>query len=268
MKEPRTCATDWRLECRGLSIQRGARLVLRDVSFTLSAGECVSLIGPNGSGKSTLMLALLGCLKPVAGSATLDGTAVHALAARRRGRFAAFVPQLIDRIPAFTIYDVVAGGRYPHVAPWKALSPTDREIVAGALKLCGLQDLAGRPISAVSGGERQKALIAAAIAQDAELMLLDEPTTALDPAVQVELAALLSDWRARGRALLLISHDLQLPLSLGGRVLALRDGQIVADGATSEVLQPARLASIFAAEFEAGRTASGRVFVFPARAPA
>lgn len=263
MSEHPTAPHGWRLECSALSVRRGKQLVLRELSFTLAAGECVSLIGPNGSGKSTLLLALLGWLRPLTGSLTIDGTPVHALSARRRGRFAAYVPQLIERVPAFTVYDLVAGGRYPHVSPWRALSPTDREIVSHALETCGLLELAGRPITAVSGGERQKALIAAAIAQDPELMLLDEPTTALDPAVQVELARLLREWHARGRALLVVSHELQLPAALGGRVLALRDGRIVADGHAADVLRPAQLTRIFGAEFTCGTTASGRQFVLP-----
>jgi iron complex transport system ATP-binding protein len=253
----------WRIECNALSVRRGRQLVLRDVSFNIAAGECVSLIGPNGSGKSTLLLTLLGGLRPVSGSATLDGIPLHGLPPRRRGRFAAYVPQLVEGTPAFTIYEIVAGGRYPHVPPWRALSPADHEIVEYALETCGLLDLAARPITAVSGGERQKTLIAAAIAQDPQLMLLDEPTTALDPAVQVELAHLLQDWHKRGRALLLVSHELQLPAALGGRVLAMRAGRIVADGNADEVLRPAQLASIFSAEFVTGSTPSGRQFILP-----
>jgi len=256
--------TTWLIESAALSVRRGKQLVLRDLNFRLAGGECVSLIGPNGSGKSTLLLAMLGCLRPQAGLLTLDGTPMHALPPRRRGRFIAYVPQTIERLPAFTIYELVAGGRYPHVSPWRSLSLADREIVDQALETCGLTDLADRPVTAVSGGERQKALIAAAIAQDPQLLLLDEPTTALDPAVQVELARLLRDWHARGRALLVVSHELQLPAALGGRVLALRGGRIVADGPAGEVLRPAQLTSIFGADFVSGRTACGREFVLPA----
>jgi iron complex transport system ATP-binding protein len=263
MNDRHAVTASWRIQCDALSVRRGKQLVLRDLSFTLTAGECVSLIGPNGAGKSTLLLALLGWLKPQAGRLTLDGTPIHALPARRRGRFAAYVPQLIERVPAFTIYDLVAGGRFPHVSPWRALSLPDHQIVAQALECCGLQALASRPITALSGGERQKALIAAAIAQDPELMLLDEPTTALDPAVQVELARLLRNWHAGGRALVVVSHELQLPAALGGRVLAMRNGRIVADGQAESVLRPQQLAAIFNAEFVSGRTPAGRQFVLP-----
>jgi len=254
----------WRLECIDLRVVRGGRPVLRDVSLAFSDGECVALIGPNGSGKTTLMLALLGLLRPAAGSVRVNGREVARLPARVRGRFAAYVPQTVERIPAFSIYEVVAAGRFPHVPPLRPLSEADRELVARALHLCGLAELAGRQINAVSGGERQKALIAAAIAQDAQVMLLDEPNTALDPAYQLELVGLLRAWRARGRGLVLISHDLQLPAALGGRVVALRGGRVVADGDAGAVLVPGRLAEVYGAAFEVAQTPDGRRIVLPA----
>lgn len=251
------------LRCCGLSVVRGGRPVLFDICTTIRAGECVSLIGPNGSGKTTLMLALLGLLPPATGRVELDGTPMHRMAARRRGRFASYVPQVVDRIPAFSVYDVVAAGRFPHVSPLRPLGDADRGAIDAALAQSGLTPLAQRQINAISGGERQKALIAAAMAQDAEMMFLDEPGTALDPAFQIELAHLLRRWHARGRGLVVISHDLQLPAVLGGRVVALREGRIVADGPAEELLDPARLATIFEAEFEIARTDAGRELVVP-----
>jgi len=251
------------LECRGLSVRRGKRVVVHDVDLSIEAGQLVSLIGPNGSGKTTLMLALLGLLPPEAGSVSLDGVEMHRLAARSRGRFAAYVPQFVERVPAFNIYDVVAGGRYPHVSPLRPLSSVDREKVQRALVQCGLTELAHRPINAVSGGERQKAIIAAAIAQDAHVMFLDEPNTALDPAYQVELVGLLRLWHAGGRGVVLISHELQLPAALGGRVVALRAGRIVADGPAQDILKPDRLTEIYDAAFETAATQDGRQIVLP-----
>ena len=260
---PTDPASSWRLECRGLSVRRGKRVVVHDVDLSIKGGQLVSLIGPNGSGKTTLMLALLGLLPPEAGSVSLDGVEMHRLAARSRGRFAAYVPQFVERVPAFNIYDVVAGGRYPHVSPLRPLSSVDREAVDGALAQCGLTELAHRPINAVSGGERQKALIAAAIAQDARVMFLDEPNTALDPAYQVELVGLLRAWHADGRGVVLISHDLQLPAALGGRVVALRAGRVVADGPAQDILKPDRLTEIYDAAFETAATEDGRQIVLP-----
>jgi len=256
-------ASSWRLQCRGLSVRRGKRVVVHDVNLSIEGGQLVSLIGPNGSGKTTLMLALLGLLPPEAGSVRLDGAEMHRLAARSRGRFAAYVPQFVERVPAFNIYDVVAGGRYPHVSPLRPLSSVDRHAVEQALAQCGLTELSHRPINAVSGGERQKALIAAAIAQDAHVMFLDEPNTALDPAYQVELVGLLRLWHAGGRGVVLISHDLQLPAALGGRVVALRAGHVVADGPAEQALKPEKLAAIYDATFETAATTDGRQIVLP-----
>ena len=253
----------WRLLCEQLSVARGGRLVLHDVNVEFRAGECISLIGPNGSGKTTLMLALLGLLAPASGRVQIDGREMTKLPARVRGRFASYVPQTVERIPGFSIYEVVASGRFPHVSPLRPLSDTDRQHVERALETCGLTALAQRRINAVSGGERQKALIAAAVAQDAQVMLLDEPNTALDPAYQIDLVGLLRAWHARGRGLILISHDLQLPTALGGRVIALKEGRIVADGDAEEILAPDRLAEVYAAAFEFAETADGRRIVLP-----
>ena len=255
--------TLWCLECRNLSVQRGGRTVLHDISLTLRRGECLSLIGPNGSGKTTLMLALLGMLPPATGSVCLDGAAMHRLPARRRGRFAAYVPQILEQVSAFSVYDVVAGGRYPHISPLRPLTASDREAVRRALDLSGLSALAQRSINAVSGGERQKTLIAAAIAQDAEAMFLDEPNTALDPAVMAELIGLLHRWHVAGRGIVVISHDLYLPTALGGRVVALRAGRVVADGPAITVLRPDPLKEIYSAEFEPAMTAGGVQVMLP-----
>lgn len=260
----RDIPSSWRLTCECLSVARGGRGVLHEIEIELGSGECVSLIGPNGSGKTTLMLALLGLLPPASGSVRVNGRAVGDLPARVRGRFASYVPQTVERIPAFSLSEVVAAGRYPHVSPLRPLSPADRRHVDGALAMCGLTELAQRPVNAVSGGERQKALIAAAIAQDAQVMFLDEPSTALDPGVQIELVHLLLRWHERGRTLVLISHDLQLPAALGGRVVALREGRIVADGPADEVLDPDRLREVYGASFEMAETADGRRVVLPA----
>ena len=212
---------------------------------------------------SQMPLPLLGLLPPASGSVRINDREVSKLPARVRGRFASYVPQTVERIPAFSLYEVVASGRFPHVSPLRPLSDADREHVDRALALCGLTALAPRRISAVSGGERQKALIAAAVAQDAQVMLLDEPNTALDPAYQIDLVGLLRAWHARGRGLILISHDLQLPAALGGRVIALKEGRIVADGDADEILAPDRLAEVYGAAFESAETADGRRVVLP-----
>lgn len=253
----------WRLECRELAVERGGRPVLRNINFAIAAGECVTLIGPNGSGKTTLLLALLGLLPPTHGSVSLGPDDMRRLSPRRRGRFAAYVPQGLEHVPAFSVYDFVALGRFPHVAALRPLSDFDHAAIARALAECGLTDLAQRPMNEISGGERQKALLAAALAQDAEALFLDEPNTALDPAYLVELVRRLRAWRARGRTLLLISHDLHLPAALGGRIIALQAGSLAADGPASDILTPSTLRGIFGTEFRRGRDDAGNALVIP-----
>ncbi len=255
----------WRLECVGLSVRRGRHLAVSDVNLVLDDGdEGVSLIGPNGSGKTTLMLAWLGLLAPSQGVVRLNGRDLRQYAARARGRFAAYVPQVIDQVPPFRVYDVVASGRFAWLGPLRPRSTPDHEAVHSALQRCGLAELAQRPVNAISGGELRKTLIAAAIAQDPRVMFLDEPNTALDPAYQVELVRILQQWRRRGRGVVLISHDLQLPAALGGRVIALQAGRVVADGTAAEVLSPEMLSTIYSARFATATTPDGPSVVLPA----
>lgn len=251
------------ISCHNLCVTRGGRQVLHDVSLEIEAAQTVSFIGPNGAGKTTLLLALLGILPPARGDVQIEGHDATRLSSRARGRFASYVPQTLERIPAFSVFDVVASGRFPHTHPLTPLSADDRRAIDTALEQCGLTDLAQRQVNELSGGERQKTLIAAAIAQDARVMFLDEPNTALDPAYQVELVRLLRAWRERGRSIVLVSHDLHLPASLGGRVVALRGGRVIADDTAAIVLTPRRLEEIYDAKFEVARTDDGERFVVP-----
>ncbi len=250
--------------CSQLCVSRGGRRVLHDIDLHLPTDACLTVIGPNGSGKTTLLQAMLGLLPPAAGSVAWNGRAATALSPRSRARLAAYAPQTNDELPAFRVEEVVATGRFAHTPAMQPLSTEDQRIIDETLKACGLQSLRGRRVTEVSGGERQKTLIAAAIAQDAEVLFLDEPTTALDPGYQIELVRLLRAWRDRGRGLVVVSHELNLPLALGERVIALRDGRIAADGPADEVVAPARLAEIYGAPFERMRTAEGRWTVTPA----
>ncbi len=258
---PASARLSWPLRCERVAAVRSGRRVLRDLSLEVRAGETLSIIGPNGAGKTSLLLLLSGLLRPCEGTVRAGGLELSYAPARKRARFASYLPQNIDSLPAFCIYDVVASGRYARLRPMRPPTDADRNAVDAALHLCGLTPLADRPINQVSGGERQKALLAAALAQDAPLLLLDEPTTALDPAVQIELVRLLRDWRNPQRSLVVVSHDLQLPAALGGRVLAMRDGTIVADEPAGRMLDPDRLAGIFQAHFTRATAAGGDIIL-------
>ena len=252
------------LECAGVSVERGGRRILHDINLRLAPHECVSLVGPNGSGKTTLVRTLLGLGRPTVGHVRLDGEDTYRIAARRRARWAAYVPQRLDANPMLTVAEVVATGRFPHGHSLRPLLTTDRSVVTRVMEVCGVTALADRVFSTLSGGERQKVLIAAAMAQAARVLFLDEPNTALDPAYQIELVRILRDWHRAGGGLLVISHDLHLPVALGGRVLALRAGRVAADGPAAEVLTPATLGRIYAAPFAVAATPAGPSLLLPA----
>lgn len=259
--------TDFQVECRNLDVHRGARSVLSKVNLHFGRGECLALIGPNGAGKTTLLLTLLGILRPASGSADLlaDGVAtpLHRLAAARRARLFAYLPQAPEHVPPHEVYDVVAGGRHVYTRPLEPLSPADHQAIREALRAVDMLDLADRPLTELSGGERQKALLAASLAQDAEMLFLDEPTAALDPAYQAVLVERLREWRAASRGVVFVSHDLQLPMALEARILALRGGRVLADGPAAEVLSPARLREIYDAGFQVFPASPGRSIVVP-----
>lgn len=256
-------AAPWRLECAGLVVQRGRRVALAGVTISLGSAECVSLVGPNGSGKTTLLLAVAGLLLPARGTVRIAGRDMCQYSSWERARSFAYVPQAVERAPAFSVRDVVTGGRYAHIGALRSLSPADETAVQAGLARCGLGPLADRRFDAISSGERQKTLIAAAIAQDAQMLLLDEPNTALDPAHQIELVRILQGWREAGRGLLMVSHDLQLPAALGERVVALREGRVAADGPAEQVLTPPVLSAIYGARFATAVTAHGTQLVLP-----
>lgn len=261
-----TTAANWRIECRDVSIAAGRHTLVGGVNVTIRAGECISIIGPNGAGKTTLLLALLGIRRPSTGSIRIDDREIGALPARQRGRLFAYVPQSLEHAPDLTVRDVVAAARYPHVSALRPLSADDEQIVDAALTRCGLNsksNIAARRLSEISGGERQKTLLAAAIAQDARALFLDEPDTALDPAYQIELVRLLRGLHAEGRTIVIVSHDLQFPAALVGRVIAMRGGTIAADGPSDEVLTAANLERIYAAPFQTATTSDGRQVLLP-----
>ncbi len=251
------------LECRGLAVRRSGRETVVDVNLTLRLDECVAIVGPNGAGKTTLLHALAGLLPPASGAIQLDGHELHRISPRTRGQLVALVPQSLESVPAFTVRETVAGGRHPHVGLLGRLTPADDDLIEGAMARCGIAELAERLLPTLSGGERQKAMLAAAMAQDPQVLLLDEPNTALDPGFQLELGGILRAWHRGGRGVWLVSHDLQLPAALGGRVVAMRTGRVVAEGPASQVLTPDALGQIYGAPFGTATTPDGHKLVLP-----
>jgi iron complex transport system ATP-binding protein len=232
------------LAVEGLGVRLGGRAVLQDVSLRVAAGECVGLIGPNGAGKSTLMRAALGLIG-AAGARSLGGDPVAALAPAERARRAAFLPQEREIGWPVTVRALVALGRAPHRPRLAALGPADEAAIEAAMQRMDVAQFADRPATDLSGGERARVLIARALAQEAPLLLADEPAAGLDPAHQLALMETFAALAREGRAVLASLHDLGLAARWCDRLVLLDRGRVVADGPPQAVLTAERLAAVY-----------------------
>ncbi len=220
--------------------------VIRGATFTLERGRLGALIGPNGSGKSTLLRLLSGVLSPNSGQALFDGTSLHSIPARERARRIAWVPQSTPAAFPFTALEVVLTGRSPWSPRFHFENEADRTIAQEALETVGAGHLTNRPITELSGGERQMVTLARALAQKPECLLLDEPSAALDLKHRSALVRTLAGLRDRaGLTALVVTHDLQLIDPAFDRVFAMTCGRVIASGPPVEVLTSASLAAIF-----------------------
>lgn len=219
--------------------------VLAGVDLTLRAGELTVVVGPNGSGKSTLVKAAAGLLRPRGGSVRVEGRDLADLSDRDRARRVAVVPQNLDRWPSLKVFDLVASGRYAHLSWWRGPGAADREAVEHALEQVGLAEQAERPLTELSGGQRQRALVARALAQSASVFLVDEPTNALDLSHQLDVFSSIGALTCAGRAVLTVTHDLNLASQFATRILLLVDGRFAAEGKPQEVLRPEVLEPIY-----------------------
>ena len=253
------------LELEGFSLERNGRPVLRDVTFTVARGERVAVLGPNGAGKSTLLQCLTRILGGGRGRARVDGRPLESYGQRELARRTAYVPQAEGRPAPFTVREFVEMARYAHLGPMAPVRSEDRRAVERALADAEVTSLAERPLDMLSGGERQKAWLAAALAQEADLLLLDEPTAFLDPPRQADILRMLARVHAeRGTTMLFVTHDLNQAAAHASRAIALREGAIVFDGPVDGLLRVDVLRSVYAHEFVMGaHPRTGRVVVLP-----
>jgi iron complex transport system ATP-binding protein len=257
-----------RIEARGVTAGYGGQPVLHDVSFVLGEGEFVGLIGPNGAGKSTLLRVLSGTLRPSGGAVLLDGEPIDRLKAREIARKLAFVPQTESTLFEFSVRDVVLMGRHPHVRGLAGETHEDFARANQAMVATDILHLADRPITALSGGEHRRVLIARALAQATPAVLLDEPTAHLDITHQAEILSLVRRQADEaGASVLAALHDLNLAAEFCDRLILLADGRVALEGPPTEVLTSLTLERAYGASVTVGRNpASGRPFIFPALA--
>lgn len=222
------------------------RKVLHGLHLTVGAGEFVGVLGPNGSGKTTLILALSGVLPVTAGRILLDGRPLAQIPHRERARRIAVVPQDVHVPYPFSCWDVVAMGRYPHQSRGGHETPVDEAAVRQAMERTDTLDLAERPITGVSGGERQRVFVAKALAQDTPVLLLDEAVSALDVHRKLQIFAVLKTLQEKeGRTIVAVLHDINTAAVFCRRLVFLKNGRIVADGPTAEVLRPDILEAVY-----------------------
>ncbi|MFG1347718.1 ABC transporter ATP-binding protein [Xanthobacter autotrophicus DSM 431] len=226
--------------------RRGAP-VLDGVNFSLAGGEVVSLLGPNGAGKTTLLRAILGFLRPQAGRVRIDGEDVARLSRRAAARLVAYVPQATQNTEPLKVRDLVLMGRTAHLGLLAMPGAEDRAMAFSALERLGVAHLAERPVTAISGGERQIVLIARALAQEARILLLDEPTASLDYGNQLKVLGAIRSAVADGHGVLCATHAPDHALFLGGKAALLKEARLIAFGPVQDVLTSQRMSDLYGA---------------------
>lgn len=234
-----------RLVASGLTVGYGGDPVLRGVDLAVPTGAMTVLVGPNGCGKSTLLKTLGRIITPAAGQVMLDGRPIRDLPTRDVALRLALLPQGPVAPEGLTVRELVGQGRYPHQSFLRQWSAADTRAVDQALGLTALQGLADRPVMALSGGQRQRAWIAMTLAQDTDLILLDEPTTFLDLKVQIDVMSCLAGIARAGKTLVVVLHELNVAAAFADHLVMMRDGAIVATGAPGAVMTPATLRRVF-----------------------
>jgi len=224
------------LTARDIAFDRDGRGILDDVSLSISTGEVVALLGPNGAGKSTLFRILLGVLKPSRGVIAIEGRDIATFGRRELARQTAYVPQGHVTPFPYLVADVILLGRLPHSGLFSAASAEDLRVVRSIACELGLTPLLSCPYTEISGGERQLALLARAIAQGTSFLLLDEPLTGLDFGYQVRVLRLLSELAARGRGVLFSTHSPEHALQIDCRAVVIKDKSIIADAPARSVI--------------------------------
>jgi len=239
-----------RLECTGVGYAYlGGTPAVADATLAVEPGRIICIIGPNGAGKSTLLRGMAGLLSMQSGAVTVDGALVSELDPRVRARTLAFVPQFLEAIPPLTVESFVLGGRYGRFDSWGRAQSSDYAAVRAALEGADVADLGDRLLGEISGGQRQRVLVARALAQEARYLLVDEPTSSLDPEHQLGVFTLLERLAGDGHGVCVVTHDINLASQFADEVALMQEGRFVAVGPPGEVLTPEVLEPVYGRHF-------------------
>jgi iron complex transport system ATP-binding protein len=231
------------IETRGLSVKIDGATILADVTAAFPAGKVTALVGPNGAGKSTLLAAVGRLLVPSAGRVLVNGTPADEMPHRSFAQTVAILRQDQQIAPRLTVRDLVAFGRFPH--SWGRLGPRDEAIIEAAIARLDLAELSSRFLDTLSGGQRQRARIAMALAQETEVLLLDEPLNALDVIHARSVMRIAREEAEKGRTVVLVLHDLSVAAAHAEHIVALRDGVLFAQGPAQDVLSAESLSNLY-----------------------
>lgn len=233
------------LAARSVTLGYEARTICRDLTLAIPPGSFTVVVGPNACGKSTLLRAMARLLVPTQGQVVLDGQDINRLKTRDVARRLGLLPQTSSAPDGLSVAELVARGRYPHQSFLRQWSAADEEAVRSAIAATSLADLSDRPVDTLSGGQRQRAWVAMALAQETPILLLDEPTTFLDIAHQIDLMDLLERLNHEGRTIVAVLHDLNQAARYASHLVAMKDGKVIAEGPPADVVTREMVKIIF-----------------------
>lgn len=238
-----------RLFTKGLSLTYSDRPIVDDLEIYIPDGKVTALVGANGSGKSTILKAMARIMKPQKGSVFLDGKSIHSQSTKEIAKQLAILPQTPTAPDGLTVGELVSYGRFPHQRGFGTLSAKDKEVIRRSIELTNMQDFHDRPVDQLSGGQRQRAWIAMALAQETDILFLDEPTTYLDMAHQLEVLKLLVKLNAnQNRTIVMVVHDLNHATRYAQHMIAIKEGTVVSEGSPAEVMNKEVLRQVFGIE--------------------